>query len=77
MKNLLILILVIILQSCRIQDKTKHYNSRNLSDRTEVPCYDVPTIVAITDVVGNPVKSLNDGVYIVILSNNERIKIIN
>ena len=77
MKNLIIILVIIALQSCRIQDKTKHYNSRNLSDRTEVPCYDVPTIVAITDVVGNPVKSLNDGVYIVILSNNERIKIIN
>lgn len=77
MNKLLILILLIALQSCRIQDKTKHYNTRNLSDRTEVPCYNVPTIVAITDVVGNPVQSLNDGVYIVKLSNGERIKIIN
>lgn len=76
-KIILLLIITAVLQSCKVHNKSKHYNSRNLSDRTEVPCYDVPTIVSITDVVGNPVKSLNDGVYIVKLSNGERIKIIN
>ena len=78
MKNLIILIILTIsLQSCRIQDKSKHYNSRNLSDRTEVLCYDVPTIVSITDVVGNPVKKPNKGVYVILLSNGDHVKIIN
>jgi hypothetical protein len=41
------------------------------------PNIEVPEIECITDVVGKEVSKLDDGVYIVILSNNERVKIIN
>ena len=41
------------------------------------PNIEVPEIKSITDVVGKEVSKLNDGVYIVVLSNNERVKIIN
>jgi hypothetical protein len=41
------------------------------------PNIEVPEIISITDVVGKEVVSINDGVYIVKLSNNERVKIIN
>lgn len=85
MKNLIILILVaVLLQSCRIccNGEPKHYNARNLTDRVFVdtsgaPCIDVPEIIALTDIVGKPVDKLNDGVYIVVLSNNERVIIVN
>jgi hypothetical protein len=85
MKKLIILILVtVLLQSCRIccNGEPKHYNARNLTDRVFVdtlgaPCIDVPEIVVLTDIVGKPVDKLNDGVYIVVLSNNERVIIVN
>lgn len=85
MKNLIILILIAAtLQSCRIccNGNPKHYNARNLTDRVFVdtsgaPCIDVPEIVVLTDIVGKPVEKLNDGVYIVVLSNNERVIIVN
>jgi hypothetical protein len=46
-------------------------------DTLGAPCIDVPEIVALTDIVGKPVQKLNDGVYIVVLSNNERVIIVN
>ena len=77
MKKIIILILIVIsLSSCRVccNSELKHYNARNLTDRV---CTDVPTIEKITDICGKEVKTLSDGVYIVILSNGERVKIIN
>lgn len=77
MKNLIILTLTtLLLNGCRIccSSEPKHYNARNLTDRV---CTDVPTIEKITDVCGKEVQTLSDGVYIVILSNGERVKIIN
>lgn len=77
MKKIIILILIVIsLSSCRVccNSEPKHYNARNLTDRV---CIDVPTIEKITDVCGKEVQTLSDGVYIVILSNGERVKIIN
>lgn len=41
------------------------------------PNIKVPDIIAITDVVGNPVVTLSDGVYIVVFSDNTRIMIVN
>jgi hypothetical protein len=46
-------------------------------DTSGAPCIDVPEIIALTDIVGKPVDKLNDGVYIVVLSNNERVIIVN
>lgn len=85
MKKLITIILIAaILQSCRVccNSEPKHYNARNLTDRVFVdtsgaPCIDVPEIVVLTDIVGKPVEKLNDGVYIVVLSNNERVIIVN
>ena len=85
MKKIIILILIVIsLSSCRVccNSEPKHYNARNLTDRVCVdtlnaPCIDVPEIVKVTDVVGKSVDKLNKGVYVVVLSNGERVKIIN
>ena len=41
------------------------------------PDIEVPEIVLISDIVGNPVNQIADGVYIVKLSNGEFVKIIN
>jgi len=83
-KITLLLGIIVLLQSCRIccNGEPKHYNARNLTDRVFVdtsgaPCIDVPEIVVLTDIVGKPVDKLNDGVYIVVLSNNERVIIVN
>jgi len=80
MKKIILIIAIMgILQSCRVccNGSPKHYNARNLSDRVDAPCINVPDIVLITDIVGKPVDNLNDGVYIVTLSDNTRVKVIN
>jgi hypothetical protein len=73
MKKLIIIaILTITLQSCRVCcNGNPMLNTRYLSN-----C-ELPTIVKITDVCGKQVDKLSDGVYIVELSNGERIKVIN
>jgi hypothetical protein len=81
MKNLIILIVTtLFLQSCRIccngnPKLTTRY--MNTCIDSIAPNIEVPEIKSITDVVGKEVSKLDDGVYIVILSNNERVKIIN
>jgi hypothetical protein len=81
MRNLIILILITpLLQSCRIccngnPKLTTRYMSTCID--SIAPNIEVPEIISITDVVGKEVVSINDGVYIVKLSNNERVKIIN
>lgn len=84
-KNLIILILTaLLLQGCRIccSSGEKHYNTRYLTNKTTcidsiAPCIDVPDIVSITDIVGKQVNTLSDGVYLVKLSNNTYVMIIN
>jgi len=80
MKNLIIIILITAtLQSCRIccNGNPKHYNARNLTDRVCIDTLNLPVIISITDVVGKEVEVLSDGVYIVTLSDNTKVKIIN
>jgi len=79
MKKLITIILIAAtLQSCRICcNSTKHHNARNLTDRVCIDTLDIPVIVSITDVVGKEVDKLADGVYIVTLSDNTKVKIIN
>lgn len=81
MRKLIILILTTpLLQSCRIccngnPKLTTRYMSTCID--SIAPNIEVPEIISITDVVGKEVSKIDDGVYIVKLSNNERVKIIN
>ncbi len=84
MKKILLLVSVVtLLSSCVVNSSSKHYNTRNLTNRTTcVDPMDVAPnikveIVSITDVCGKPVDKLDDGVYIVTLNNNTRVKVIN
>lgn len=84
MKNILLFILVITLfSSCVVHSRGKHFNTRNLTNRTACvnPMDVAPNIkveiVSITDVCGKPVDKIDDGVYIVTLSDNTRVKIVN
>lgn len=84
MKKILLMISVAtLLSSCVVNSSSKHFNARNLTNKTTcVDPMDVAPnikveIVSITDVCGKPVDKLDDGVYIVILSDNKRVKVIN
>lgn len=78
MKNIITAIVILLaIQGCKTQlDKTKHFNSRNLTNK-EVSCTPVPEIDHIEDVYGRRIDTLNDGVYIVVLTNGKRVKVIN
>ena len=83
MRKLIILILTtLFLQSCRIccngnPKLTTRYMDTCVDSMDLAPNIKVPEIIAITDVVGNPVSKLDDGVYIVIFSDNTRIMVVN
>ena len=81
MRKLIILILTtLFLQSCRIccngnPKLTTRYMSTCID--SIAPNIEVPKIESITDVVGKPVEKLNKGVYVILLSNGDHVKIIN
>lgn len=81
MKNLIILILTtVLLNGCRICcNGNPKLTTRYMSTCTDsiAPDIEVPEIKSIIDVCGKEVSRIDDGVYIVKLSNGEFVKIIN